>query len=103
MALTSPAGDEFTRAMLKAVNGIMLDMLAAIARKDYEDRHRRQKEGIAKAKAAGKYRGRRSDEQLHQKIIELRGKNKQSIRDTARLCGVSERTVIRGVKLNEGF
>ncbi len=102
MALTSSAGDEFTRAMLKAVNGMMLDMLAAIARKDYEDRRRRQKEGIAKAKAAGKYRGRRADEQLHQKIIELRVKNKQSIRDTARLCGVSERTVIRIVKLSAG-
>ncbi|ECG4848250.1 recombinase family protein [Morganella morganii] len=102
MALTSSAGDEFTQAMLKAVNGMMLDMLAAIARKDYEDRRRRQKEGIAKAKAAGKYRGRRADEQLHQKIIELRAKNKQSIRDTARLCGVSERTVIRIVKLSAG-
>lgn len=100
MALTSSAGDEFTRAMLKEVNGMMLDMLAAIARKDYEDRRRRQKEGIAKAKVAGKYRGRRADEQLHQKIIELRVKNKQSIRDTARLCDVSERTVIRIVKLN---
>ena len=102
MALTSSAGDEFTQAMLKAVNGMMLDMLAAIARKDYEDRRRRQKEGIAKAKVAGKYRGRRADEQLHQKIIELRVKNKQSIRDTARLCGVSERTVIRIVKLSAG-
>ena len=102
MALTSPAGDDFTQTMLKAVNGMMLDMLAAIARKDYEDRRRRQKEGIAKAKAAGKYRGRRADEQLHQKIIELRVKNKQSIRDTARLCGVSERTVIRIVKLSAG-
>ncbi|MGJ7067314.1 recombinase family protein [Morganella morganii] len=100
MALTSPAGDGFTRAMLKAVNGMMLDMLAAIARKDYEDRRRRQKEGIAKAKVAGKYRGRRADEQLHKKIIELRVKNRQSIRDTARLCGVSERTVIRVVKLS---
>lgn len=102
MALTSSAGDEFTRVMLKAVNGMMLDMLAAIARKDYEDRRRRQKEGIAKAKVAGKYRGRRADEQLHQKIIELRVKNKQSIRDTARLCDVSERTVIRIVKLSAG-
>nr|WP_275386806.1 helix-turn-helix domain-containing protein [Xenorhabdus bovienii] len=30
--------------------------------------------------------------------MELRVKNKQSIRDTARLCGISERTVIRIVK-----
>ncbi|MDU4231096.1 MAG: helix-turn-helix domain-containing protein, partial [Klebsiella grimontii] len=81
------------------INGMMLDMLAAIARKDYQDRRRRQEEGIAKAKVAGKFRGRQADHQLHEKIIELRVKNRQSIRDTARLCGVSERTVIRIVKL----
>ncbi|WP_340613253.1 recombinase family protein [Xenorhabdus thailandensis] len=95
MALAENAGDEFTLAMLKAINGMMLDMLAAIARKDYQDRRRRQEEGILKAKAAGKFRGRQADNQLHEKIIELRVKNRQSIRDTARLCGVSERTVIR--------
>ncbi len=98
MALTAIAGDEFSQAMLKAINGMMLDMLAAIARKDYQDRRRRQEEGIVKAKVAGKFRGRQADLQLHGKIIELRVKNRQSIRDTARLCGVSERTVIRIVK-----
>ncbi|MDE9459684.1 recombinase family protein [Xenorhabdus bovienii] len=98
MALTASAGDEFTHVMLKAINGMMLDMLAAIARKDYQDRRRRQEEGITKAKAAGKFRGRQADLHLHEKIIELRVKNKQSIRDTARLCGISERTVIRIVK-----
>ncbi|MEY0878417.1 MULTISPECIES: recombinase family protein [Providencia] len=98
MALTSHSGDEFTLIMLKAINGMMFDMLAAIARKDYLDRRRRQEEGIAKAKAAGKFKGRQADNQLHDKIIELRVNNSQSIRDTARLCGVSERTVIRIVK-----
>ncbi|EPA9245504.1 recombinase family protein [Yersinia enterocolitica] len=83
--------------MLKAINGMMLDMLAAIARKDYSDRRRRQKEGILKAKAAGKFRGRQADRLLHDKIVELRVKNGLSIRDTARLAGVSERTVIRVV------
>ncbi|EKN4700045.1 recombinase family protein [Yersinia ruckeri] len=90
--------DKFTKNMLTAINGMMLDMLAAIARKDYEDRRRRQEEGIIKAKAAGRFKGRQADQQLHDKIIELRVKNKQSIRDTARLCGVSDRTVIRVVK-----
>ena len=33
--------DEFTHRMLSAINGMMLDMLAAVARKDYEDRRRR--------------------------------------------------------------
>lgn len=47
LALSSTVSDDFTRSMLKAVNGMMLDMLAAIARKDYEDR-RRQAEGITR-------------------------------------------------------
>jgi len=50
--------NDFTAAMMEAINGMMLDMLAAIARKDYEDRRRRQEEGIAKAKEAGRYKGR---------------------------------------------
>jgi hypothetical protein len=41
--------------MLPAING-MPDMLAAIARKDYENRRRRRAEGQAKAEAEGKYR-----------------------------------------------
>ena len=47
--------------MLAALNSMMLDMLAAVARKDYEDRRRRQAQGQAKAKAAGVYKGRRED------------------------------------------
>jgi DNA invertase Pin-like site-specific DNA recombinase len=55
------SGDEFTQRMFGAINGMMLDMLAAVARKDYDDRRRRQQQGIAKAKAEGAYRGRRED------------------------------------------
>jgi DNA invertase Pin-like site-specific DNA recombinase len=54
-------GDEFTRRMFAAINAMLLDMLAAVARKDYEDRRRRQAQGIAKAKTAGAYRGRPED------------------------------------------
>ena len=64
-------GDEFTNRILGAINGMMLDMLAAIARKDYEDRRRRQRQGIAKAKAEGRYRGRPVDERLHASVREL--------------------------------
>ncbi|EGL4350761.1 recombinase family protein [Salmonella enterica] len=95
LALTSLVSDEFTRSMLKAVNGMMLDMLAAIARKDYEDRRRRQTEGIHKAKAEGKYRGRVADAQKHELIRTLRLTHRKSLRETARLAGVSKMTVIR--------
>lgn len=53
--------DAFTARMFEAINGMMLDMLAAVARKDFEDRRRRQAEGIAKAKAEGRMRGRPQD------------------------------------------
>jgi DNA invertase Pin-like site-specific DNA recombinase len=55
------SGDEFTRRMFAAINAMLLDMLAAVARKDYEDRRRRQAQGQAKAKAEGKYKGRPED------------------------------------------
>ena len=56
--MLASAGDDFTGRMFAAVNAMMLDVLAAVARKDYEDRRRRQAQGQAKAKAEGKYRGR---------------------------------------------
>lgn len=68
------AGDEFTARMFAAVNGMMVDMLAAVARKDYEDRRRRQAEGIAKARAANAYRGRPEDKERNAVIAGLLAK-----------------------------
>ncbi len=56
--LATAQQDDFTSRMIGAINDMLLDMLAAIARKDYEDRRRRQAQGIEKAKTAGLYRGR---------------------------------------------
>jgi DNA invertase Pin-like site-specific DNA recombinase len=56
--MAAKATDEFTTRMFEAINGMLLDMLAAVARKDYDDRRRRQAQGQAKAKAEGLYRGR---------------------------------------------
>ncbi|EKA7351680.1 recombinase family protein [Vibrio vulnificus] len=98
IAFSPQITDEFTGSMIKAINSMMMDMLAAIARKDYQDRRRRQAEGIHKAKEEGKYRGRQVDADLHEKIYQLRVVNKLSIRDTAKLTNVSDRTVIRVAK-----
>lgn len=38
--LSQQGGDEFSTRMLDAINGMILDMLAAITHKDYEGRHR---------------------------------------------------------------
>jgi len=86
--------NDFTARMFEALNDMMLDMLAAIARKDYEDRRRRQKQGISKAKEAGKYRGRPADKKRNQRIIELleSGKSWNSIIE---LTGASRSTLSR--------
>lgn len=70
-AMKDTTGDEFTARMLDAINRMMLDMLAAIARKDYEQRRERQVQGIERAKQAGKYQGRPIDREKHKRIIEL--------------------------------
>ncbi|MBJ2247382.1 recombinase family protein [Pseudomonas haemolytica] len=94
-AMAAGAGaDDFTTRMLGAVNAMLLDMLAAVARKDYEDRRRRQAQGIEKAKAGGAYKGRATNEALHSHITELLKEGK-SIRKVAGLLGCSTNTVQR--------
>src|SRR5271165_2010466 len=61
-------GDDFTARMFDAINGMLLDMLAAVARKDYDDRRRRQAQGQAKAKVEGRYKGRPEDAERNESI-----------------------------------
>lgn len=86
------AKGEFMQSMMKAINGMMLEMLAAIARKDYTDRRRRQAEGISKAKAEGAYKGRPVNDKLHEQIRALHaaGKTKSEIH---RLTGAARTTI----------
>jgi DNA invertase Pin-like site-specific DNA recombinase len=63
--------DEMTARMMDALNAMMLDMLAAIARKDYTDRRRRQQQGIEKVKAEGGYKGRKEDVQRNEAIMSM--------------------------------
>jgi DNA invertase Pin-like site-specific DNA recombinase len=65
-------GDDFTGRMFQAINGMMMDMLAAIARKDYDDRKRRQAEGIAQAKARpdNPFRGRAENAERNADIVD---------------------------------
>ena len=66
-----PTANEFDQRMFLAINDMLMDMLAAIARRDYEQRRERQKQGIAKAKSAGKYRGRQIDQARYGAINRL--------------------------------
>jgi DNA invertase Pin-like site-specific DNA recombinase len=63
--------DEFTGRMFEAINCMLLDMLAAVARKDYDDRRRRQAQGQAKAKAEGRYKGRPEDAERNDGIARM--------------------------------
>ena len=88
------SGDEFTSRMFGAINGMMLDMLAAVARKDYDDRRRRQAQGIAKAKAKGAYRGRPENVDRNAGIAaQLRGGSSWS--EIQRAMGVSRATIAK--------
>ena len=57
--------------MFEAINGMLLDMLAVVAWKDYDDRRRRQAQGEAKAKAEGRYKGRPEDVARNSAIAKL--------------------------------
>lgn len=92
--MSAKTGDEFTNRMLGAISGLMVEMMAAIARKDYEQRRERQAQGIEKAKADGKYKGRPVDEDLHKRVKELLRAG-LGVRPAARHAGCSTTTVLK--------
>jgi len=97
-AMIESHGDDFTDRMLDSLNRMLIDVLAAVARKDWEDRRRRTQEGIARASAQGKYKGRPKDHAKRAKIENLLNAKKEdgsdfSIREVARLLECSPTTV----------
>lgn len=91
------SGDEFTGRMLQAVNDMMVDMLAAIARKDYETRRERQAQGIEEAKKRGAFKGRPADDKRNQNIAK-RLLKKQPWSEIEKLEGCSRSTIARVLK-----
>jgi DNA invertase Pin-like site-specific DNA recombinase len=93
--------DDFTARMFDAINGMMLDMLAAVARKDYEDRRRRQMQGQARAKAEGKYVGRPENKKRSAKIAAMlaAGTSYSAIQEAT---GCSRATVANDRQAREG-
>lgn len=96
-SLMSSNADEFTMRMSEAINSMMLDMIAAIARKDYEDRRRRQMQGIAKAKGAGLYKGRPANDARNAAILKMLGSG-QSWNSIVAATGCSRSTLSRLIK-----
>ena len=94
LAIRTTQNDEFTSRMLAAINNMMVEMMAAIARKDYQQRRERQAQGIAKAKQGGVYKGRPADQDLHKRVRELLAAN-FGIRAAARHAKCSTTTVLK--------
>jgi DNA invertase Pin-like site-specific DNA recombinase len=89
--------DDFTARMFAAINDMLLDMLAAVARKDFEDRRRRQMQGQARAKSEGRYVGRPENTKRNAKIAAML-KAGQSYSDVQEATGCSRATVAKIAK-----
>ena len=76
---------------------LLLNLLGAIAEFERELIRERQAEGIEKAKAKGKYQGRRADINKHERISQLKAEGK-SLREIAKTVGCSLSTVQRALK-----
>lgn len=96
--MAAPA-DEFTARMFAAINGMMLDMLAAISRKDYTTRRERAAQGIAKARTAGKYKGRVEDTERNLQIRKQLKSGVSSWNEIQTLFGCSRGTVAKQAAL----
>ncbi|MEZ8724217.1 recombinase family protein [Vibrio pomeroyi] len=95
--------DELTSIIFKKINELLFDVLAVIASKDYEDRRRRQAEGIEKAKKDGKYKGKQQTQETIDKCTlanEYISKNGLSQVNACQLAGVSISTWRRFHKSN---
>ena len=93
----SPAMADFDSRMFSAINDMLLDMLAAVARRDYEQRRERQKQGIAKAKAEGKYQGRKVNQHRYDAINRLLASG-SSWSQVQKTINCSRGTISRAIK-----
>ncbi len=92
---------EFDSRLFAAINDMLLDMLAAVARRDYEQRRERQKQGIEKAKKDGKYKGRKPNQARHDAIIRLI-ESGSSWTQVQKVLGCSRGTISNALKRKTG-
>lgn len=80
--------------IMAAVNNMLIDMLATMARMDYETRRARQKQGIEKAKENGVYIGKAKDEKARELVKTLLTSGHKPAK-VMELAGVSRATFYR--------
>lgn len=69
--LADNAQDEIQQRIAQALNDMFIDLFATFARKDYEQRRERQRQGIDNAKTKGVYSGKPANIKRYQSIIKL--------------------------------
>ncbi|TDP13495.1 resolvase-like protein [Enterobacter sp. AG326] len=69
------SGNDLTSCILRAVNAMLIDILATMARQDYETRRKRQAQGIERAKKAGLYMGKEKDMEARETVREMLAQN----------------------------
>lgn len=89
--------NDFDNRMFSAINDMLLDMLAAVARRDYEQRRERQQQGIARAKREGKYKGRQVNQSRYDAINRLI-ESGSSWSQVQKVLGCSRATISCAVK-----
>ncbi len=87
-------GDTDGSMISKILTDFMIDLAAGQARDDYETRRNRQAQGIEKAKALGKYQGRKPDHILRENIAMLLREGK-SWSQIQQLLGCSRSTIAK--------
>ncbi len=87
--------DPVTRAIVAAINNMLIDLLAAMSHKDWLSRRERQEQGIERAHALGKYKGKQADIERHRKVLYYRLEKGLSISETAEATGYSASQVCR--------
>jgi len=88
-----------------ATNKLIVTNLSAIATFENDRRRARQREGIAAAKKAGKYRGRKTmiNKKLIAKVKDLKENSNLSVTEIARLTEKSRATIYKVLKEHLGF
>ncbi len=94
------AVDESSNSIQQALTNFMLDLGAAMARDDYETRYKRTVQGIEKAKAAGRYKGRPVDQNtvIRCKTVRLLVNNGETVTSACKSQNVSRATYYNWLK-----
>ena len=91
--------NELADSIIAAMNGMLIDILAAVAHQDYITRRARQRQGLDKAKAKGKYKGRPANKDMHERVLKMLT-NGFSYREIKETLGVSMGTIFNVKKMN---